>query len=62
MGTDFAASVSGSSSASAGLQQDFRGVFGGDFIVGGKKPTPPWLWIALAAFALVAATVYFVRR
>lgn len=58
-GTDLALSLSGSSSATSGARLDQRF---GDFIVGGRKQSPPWLWIALGAMVLVAVTVFLVRR
>ena len=62
MGTDFAASLSGSSSATAGQSFDFRNAFGGDFIVGGKKPVPPWVWLVAGGLLLAGAVVYLVRK
>jgi hypothetical protein len=58
-GTDLALSFSGSSSATSGAKLDQRF---GDFIVGGAKKTPPWAWLAVAGMALVAVTVFLVRR
>ena len=66
-GTDVAASFSGSSSAASGTQVDQKSTFG-DFIIGGSggasisKPSPPWLWLGLAALAMVAVTVWLVRK
>lgn len=62
MGTDLAASLSASDSTTQGQQFNFSRALGGDFIVGGKKPTPPWLWIALAGAGVLVATIFLIRR
>lgn len=62
MGTDLGLALSGSSSATSGFSSSFEGAFGGDFIVGGSKPVSPWVWIGMAAAALVVAVVYLVRK
>lgn len=58
MGTDVNASASTSSSATSGLQLRSQR---GDFIVGGSKPTPPYLWLGLAAVGLVLGALFIVR-
>lgn len=64
MGTDFAASLSGSSSATSGLSQDFGGAFGGDFIVGrgASGGLPSWIWLAALGVAALGVTLYLIRR
>ena len=60
---DLNASVAASSSSTSGTDQSgaFQNVFG-DQIVGGKKPTPPWLQlIALGALALLVL-IWLIRR
>lgn len=59
-GYDIGASISGSSSATSGFSADFRNLFG-DTIVGGKKPTPPWLMLAVVG-AITAVAIVFVMR
>jgi hypothetical protein len=63
MGTDFAASLSASGSATSGFDQSgaFQNAFG-DQIVGGSKPLPSWF--PLAALGMVAAVliVWLLRR
>jgi hypothetical protein len=59
MGTDLAVSLSGSSSATSGARLDQRF---GDFIVGGAKQTPAWVWLAVAGMVLIGVTVWLVRR
>ena len=58
-GTDLAVSLSASSSATSGAKIDQRF---GDFIVGGAKQTPPWVWLAVAGMALIGLTVWIVRK
>jgi len=60
-GTDLAASFSGSSSATSGLRSDNTYRFG-DVIIGGPKPQPPWIWLALAGVVLAGFVVWAVRR
>ena len=60
-GTDVGASLSGSSSATSGLRTDNTYRYG-DVIIGGPKPQPPWLWLALGGIVLAAVTVFLVRR
>lgn len=54
-GLDFAASQSTSTSATSGVS---AGRSGGDIYYNRGKPTPPWVWLALAAMALVALTIW----
>ena len=63
MMVDVNASLSGSSSATAGLDQGgaFQNVFG-DQIVGGKKPTPPWLQLVLGGAIALLFLIWIVRR
>lgn len=59
-GTDVNASLSASSSATSGAQSRSQH---GDFIVGGgKKPTPPWVWVGLAIAGALVLVVFIVRR
>jgi len=64
MGTDFAASLSASGSATSGidLAGAFQHAFGDDFIVGGKKPSPDWLPAVVIAAIAAVVLVYFLRR
>lgn len=62
---DLNASLSGSSSATSGISQDFRGVFSGDLIVGSgaqKSSVGKWTLIAALAAAVIVAVVWLVRR
>jgi hypothetical protein len=59
-GYDIGASLSGSSSATSGASFDFRNLFG-DTIVGGRKPTPPWLMLVIVG-AITAVAIVFVLR
>lgn len=60
-GTDVNLAASSSSSATSGVREE-KSITYGDYIVGGSKPAPPYLWIALGAIALVAVVVFLVRR
>jgi hypothetical protein len=64
MGFDLGASLSGSSSATSGLSQDFRGVFGGDFVVGkgASGGLPSWVWLAALGVAALGVTLWLIRR
>jgi hypothetical protein len=64
MGYDLAASLSGSSSATSGLTQDFRGVFGGDFVVGrgASGGLPNWVWLAALGVTALGLTLWLIRR
>lgn len=59
--TDVNASLSASASSTSGLQSDYSATYG-DIIIGSRKPTPPYLWIALAVVALVGVSLWLVRR
>jgi len=59
-GYDIGASLSGSSSATAGLQGDFREIFG-DHIVG-KKPVPIWLPLAAIGALVFLGIIFLIRR
>jgi hypothetical protein len=61
MGTDVNASFSGSSSATSGVKSQSSKVLG-DFIIGGSKPTAPWLLFGLGALVLVGLTVFLIRK
>lgn len=61
MGTDVNASASTSSSATSGLRSDNSYRYG-DVIIGGPKPSPPWLWMALGGIVLAGFAVWAVRR
>lgn len=64
-GTDVGASLSGSSSATSGLENRQTTTFG-DFIVGtGAKKSeglPPWMLVAIAGAVLVGVTIFLVRK
>lgn len=53
------ASLSGSSSATAGLSGNFSNIFG-DVIVG--KKTPWWLWPSILGVVLLLGGAYIVRK
>jgi len=61
MGTDVNASASTSSSATSGLRSDNSYRYG-DVIIGGPKPQPPWLWLAVGGILLAGFAVWAVRR
>ncbi len=61
MGTDVNASASTSSSATSGLRSDNSYRYG-DVIIGGPKPQPPWIWLALGGIVLAGFAVWAVRR
>jgi hypothetical protein len=58
-GYDFNVGLSSSSTATSGLQQDFRNLFGEMSSGGGG---PKWLPVAFLAAAVVVAVVWIVRR
>jgi hypothetical protein len=60
-GTDVNLAASASASSTSGVQ-DERRISYGDVILGVPKPTPPYLWIALGAIALVGVVVFLVRK
>ena len=55
-GTDLAASFSGSASATSGVRPDQSFRYG-DVILGGGKPQPPWLQLAVAGMLLAGVVV-----
>ena len=54
---DLNASLTAAANATSGVNNRL-----GDFIVGGKKSQPPWLWPALAFIVLAGVVVLIVRR
>lgn len=61
-GTDVNASLSLSSSATSGIKTENRVTYGDIITGGGRKQTPPWVWVALAGAALVAVSLYLIRK
>lgn len=51
---DLNASLSASASATSGNKADSFG----DVYYNAQKPTPPWMWLALAGLALVAFALW----
>jgi hypothetical protein len=43
------------------MAQDFSRAFGGDFIVGGSKPSP-WPWVAAAVGLTLIAVLFVIRK
>jgi len=64
VGFDIGASLSASDSTSQGLTQDFRGAFGGPFIVGkgASGGLPSWIYAAVLGVAALGLTLWLVRR